>query len=553
LVDSLHKGRPTIFGQDSRPDAAALNAALDGMKDADPIVRRISTDIISAHSSEADALVHALFDEDIDVRISALKGLSRLQASSALLDIASLLSAPQPDLRAQAVDTLRALTPYPRGLSNLLTKRLDDESSQVQVRAMVALLSIDPVHPSRNRLRKMSMLGDVDERIMALNALAEVGDPEALILFSNELYDKHAPIPVRCAAASALGTCGPQAIPALTRALAADYDSLKASAASALGKIGDTSLPAVVGLLAGPDSEDGALLALDQLSAWKEAERIREYVKRRVESSLRFENLRLAIHQIENNRMKLLADSLHSRARRDAVHALKALSLFGNRETILTALENLGSQVPNALESLESIREVALIRPLFRIWEPVQDSRPIMSADEVIANLENEKDDWLRACARFAKDEHMETSTTLSMMERILLLSRVPLLADLSPADLQRVAAIATENDFDEGEVICEQGETGNEMFVIISGEARIVVNNDGQPEKEIARRVAGDVVGEMAIISGDTRIASVIAAGDVRTLCLDRLSFESLLRERPEVCLAVMRELCSRLKELTR
>ena len=45
--------------------------------------------------------------------------------------------------------------------------------------------------------------------------------------------------------------------------------------------------------------------------------------------------------------------------------------------------------------------------------------------------------------------------------------------------------------------------------------------------------------------------MASVIARGDVRALCLDRLNFESLLRERPEVSLAVMRDLCHRLKEL--
>ena len=144
----------------------------------------------------------------------------------------------------------------------------------------------------------------------------------------------------------------------------------------------------------------------------------------------------------------------------------------------------------------------------------------------------------------------METLTTLSIMERVLLLRRVPLLADLSPADLQRVAAIATEHDFVNDEIICEQGEAGDEMYVIVSGEVRIVVNNEGQPEKEIAHRVTGDVVGEMSLISGDTRIASVIALGDVRALCIDRLNFESLLRERPEVSLAVMRELCKRLKE---
>lgn len=45
----------------------------------------------------------------------------------------------------------------------------------------------------------------------------------------------------------------------------------------------------------------------------------------------------------------------------------------------------------------------------------------------------------------------------------------------------------------------------------------RIIASNEGHPEKEIARRAAGDVVGEMSLISGDTRIASVIALGDVR------------------------------------
>ena len=552
LVDSLRKGRPTIFGQDSRPDAAAIKAALDGMRHPDPIVRRVSTEIISTHSTETDALVQALYDEDTDVRISALKGLSRLQASSALLDIASLLSAPQAEIRAQAVDSLRALTPYSQGLNALLTRMLDDKDLQVKVRAIVALLSIDPSHPSRNVLRQMSIIGDVGERIMALNALAEVGDPNALVLFSNELDDGHAPIAVRCAAASALATCGNQAIPILSKTLATEHSALRSSVAYALGKIGDASLPAVLSSLVELESEEGALLALNQLPAWKEAGRLRAYVKSRVESSLRYENLGLNIHKIEDERIQLLTDSLQSRAQRDAIHALKALSLLSDRETISTALANLQnhSQVSNALEALESIRDAALIRPLFQIWEPANETHSAISVEEVITDLMSEKDEWLHACAIFAKDEPMETLTTLSSMERILLLRHVQLLADLTTADLQLVAAIATENNFSENEVICDQGEEGNEMFVIVSGKVRIVVKNKDQPEKEIARRTVGDVVGEMSLISGGTRMASVIALGDVRTLCLDRLSFESLLRERPEVCIAVMRELCNRLRE---
>jgi HEAT repeat protein len=552
LVDSLRKGRPTIFGRDSRPDAAAIHAALDGMQHPDPVVRRISTEIIGAQSTATDALVHALLDEDMDVRISALKGLARLQASSALLDIASLLSAPQPEVRAHTVDTLRALTPYPRGLTTLLTRMLDDEDSRVRIRAIVALLSIDSAHPSRNALRHMSMIGDMDERVMALNALAEVGDPNALVLFSTELEDEHAPIAVRCAAASALASCGNSAIPELKKTLATEHSSLKSSVACALGKIGDDSLPAVFDSLADEDSEEGALIALEQLSAWKEAERLREYVKCRVESSLRYENLRVAIHGNEDERIQLLTDSLRSRARRDGIQALKALSLLGDHETISAAIAHLqsNSQVSNALETLESIRNAALIRPLFQLWESTPQTRPVINTQEALVELMADKDDWLRSCAVFSKDGHMETLTTLSIMERVLLLRHVRLLDDLSTADLQRVAAIATENNFSEGEVICEQGEEGSEMFVIVSGEVRIVVKNGNQQEQEIARRAVGDVVGEISLISGETRMASVIAHGDVRALCLDRLSFESLLRERPEVCLAVMRELCKRLRE---
>lgn len=552
LVDSLRKGRPTIFGENVKPDAIALNAALDGMKNPDPVVRRVSTEIIANHPNAPDVLVHALADEDTDVRISALKGLSRLHASSALLDIAALLSDPQPELRARAVDTLRVLAPYTRRLVLLLTPSLNDSDVHVRTRAMVALLSIDSTHPARNQLRQMSMVGNIDERVAALNALAEISDPDARILFSNELRDENSPNLVRQAAASALGTCGAQAIPVLIETLGAQNTSLKNSAASALGKIGDASLPQVVDALGNADSEEGALLALDQLSAWKEAGRIREYINRRIDSSLRYENFRLAIYQNKNERVQLLADSLQSRARRDGIFALKALSLLVNRETISTAVENLNHQISNALEALDSIRDAALIRPLFRVWEPVQESKFALSLQETLAELMNEKDDWLRACAIFAKDETMETLTTLSTMERILLLRRVHLLEGLSPSDLQHVAAIADEHDFMNGEMLCEQGDAGNEMYVIVAGETRVIVSNDGQPEKEVARRSNGDVVGEMSIISGDARIASVVAVGDVRTLCLDRASFESLLRERPEVSLAVMRGLCKRLKELT-
>ena len=192
-------------------------------------------------------------------------------------------------------------------------------------RATLALLANDSSDPSRKQLRNMAMLAQVDERVMALKALAETGDPEALILFSTELSDEAAPVAVRAAAAAALGTCGPQAIPELRKALSADPTLLRASAASALGTIGEASLPEVLGALLEPASEEGALLALEGLPAWREAKGVREYVKRRVESATHFEGLQRALRDAENERVRLLADSVQSRMRGDGVRAPDAV------------------------------------------------------------------------------------------------------------------------------------------------------------------------------------------------------------------------------------
>jgi cAMP-dependent protein kinase regulator len=135
-------------------------------------------------------------------------------------------------------------------------------------------------------------------------------------------------------------------------------------------------------------------------------------------------------------------------------------------------------------------------------------------------------------------------------MERILFLKRVPLFANLPPAELKQVAAIADEHLFIDGEVIAQQNEPGDELYVIVSGQVRVLVTVTGEEDTELARRGTGEYVGEMAVISQKPRMARLVALGDVRTLCIEQKQFEGILRERPETSLAVMRELCDRLRE---
>jgi class 3 adenylate cyclase len=146
-----------------------------------------------------------------------------------------------------------------------------------------------------------------------------------------------------------------------------------------------------------------------------------------------------------------------------------------------------------------------------------------------------------------------EALPTLSVIDRLRLLRRVPLFAGLSPDDLKSLAEIASEETFGPGEVLAEQGEPGEELYVLVSGEVGVVLGLGAPGEREVARRGPGDHLGEMAVVGGGPRSASLVARTDVRALMVDRPHFESLLRERPEVSLSLMRALVERVQESTR
>jgi CRP-like cAMP-binding protein len=135
------------------------------------------------------------------------------------------------------------------------------------------------------------------------------------------------------------------------------------------------------------------------------------------------------------------------------------------------------------------------------------------------------------------------------VIERVLFLRKVPLLADVSPQDLERVAELVEERGYADGEVIASEGEIGAEEYIIVEGTIRVVQDRDGT-EHELARRGLGDVVGGLSLFRQAPRIASLVADGAVRALCLSYRNVESVLRERPEIAMAAMRVMANRLAE---
>jgi len=140
----------------------------------------------------------------------------------------------------------------------------------------------------------------------------------------------------------------------------------------------------------------------------------------------------------------------------------------------------------------------------------------------------------------------------LSTIERVLFLRKVPVFEGVIPEDLERVAELVEERGYADGEVIASEGEIGDELYILVEGTVRVVQDRDGT-EHELARRGVGDVVGGLSLLRRAPRIASLVAEGAVRTICLRYRDVESVLRERPEIAMAAMRVLATRLAEAAR
>src|SRR5207253_5889481 len=111
---------------------------------------------------------------------------------------------------------------------------------------------------------------------------------------------------------------------------------------------------------------------------------------------------------------------------------------------------------------------------------------------------------------------------------------------------LSRVAEMAKEIDFGPGVAITQEGEPGGRFFVLLEGDAD--VNVDGKTVKTLG---AGDSFGEISLIDGRPRTATVVARTSVRTMSLASWNFLPLLLEYPSMAEAVLLAVCERLREL--
>ena len=326
-------------------------------------------------------------------------------------------------------------------------------------------------HPSAPAvLEEMGSAQEPGTRVVVLEALESWGDPWGWEFASTSLHDDHPS--VRRAAAQAMVSIDSEAsLELLVNALGDEDHSVRQSSAIAIGRVGPTALPLVADALDRPELESGALLALEQLPVHSEQGRVHSYAEKTAERAAHYDGLWVSTRATHGLEVELFAHSLRKYSLRHARHALQAVGLMTDRREVSLVLENLESrdanQRANALEVLDSLGHRDVISVLLPIWETTQDSESTNGLRASIVVAIEDDDPWLRACAALAASSiedgeldptlsnllkydpdplvreaaqrsldggsDMKVLPTLSIMERILFLQRVPMFSELPP------------------------------------------------------------------------------------------------------------------------
>lgn len=133
------------------------------------------------------------------------------------------------------------------------------------------------------------------------------------------------------------------------------------------------------------------------------------------------------------------------------------------------------------------------------------------------------------------------------MAAPVELLKRVPLFQRLSDADLKSLAGTFTDRTFSEGDVLTAEGSGAAGFFVIESGEARVSI--DGA---EVRTLKAGDYFGEIALIDGGLRTATITAVSDGKSYGLTQWQFRPLVEENASIAWPLLEAMAKRTRELS-
>lgn len=127
-------------------------------------------------------------------------------------------------------------------------------------------------------------------------------------------------------------------------------------------------------------------------------------------------------------------------------------------------------------------------------------------------------------------------------------LSAVPLFDGLSRRHIKRLASVSEVADFMADHAIVREGEPGDAFYVVLAGQAKVATNG-----KVVNRVMPGDYFGEISLLDGDVRTATVTSETPMTLLMLERPKFLKAVREEPDIAMNLLAGLAKQVRRTTR
>lgn len=518
----------------------ALDVRVCLQQDATPVTRAAALRALGAVDGDraVNLLRKYLNDASPIVRAGALEALvlygGTRGLSKALAGLDTMLSAGDPVMRVLAARIIER-TPVPHPFQ-MLEPLLGDPNLEVRgevIRALGTRCDEEAIAPL------LAALVDPETASAAAEALAKFGAGIVPTL-SEYLGDRDRPEPVRAAALKGLAL----------NASAASGDAL----AGALG-----ALPWALRVLAA-----SALQRKQRLGTWAPGEALRAALTKACMEQIEETAWYQTVAQMGDAGSELLTQALREKITAGELQALRICTLLWpneqlavlvrapvlldpyKRQLLLEICDNvLGGEIKDELlpflegHNLERARALA-----------VRHHELPVASD--FAVLMQSGDRWIRACAVWTAHKaggkapvpHHVAEMLMDLVEKVLLLKSATLFQHLTGADIEKIAAIVHEARFAAGQPIFEQGDPGDALYIVTTGQVKVHLG-----DKQIAVLKDRDCFGEMAILDDQPRSASITAVTDVHCLALRREDFFFLLEDHFEIVKSIIRVLTERLR----
>jgi CRP/FNR family cyclic AMP-dependent transcriptional regulator len=148
-------------------------------------------------------------------------------------------------------------------------------------------------------------------------------------------------------------------------------------------------------------------------------------------------------------------------------------------------------------------------------------------------------------------EENQAGGPPMSLNKDVEVLRNIPLFAKIDPAKLKLLAFTSERLQYLSGDELFHQGDDGDAAYVILEGEADILVDTP-KGSMKVARLGKNDIIGEIAILCDVPRTATVVAHGDLETLRVSKDGFFHLVTQFPQVGMEVMSALAAKLHRTT-